>query len=140
MGGGADVRVRGKTRCECKYTFGQSYTLKLSELDKLKKQANAAAEQPVLKFEFRSHGAAYGHTAYAVTFGIEDVPQGAPCKVGHIYSKQVVLQERELGQIFAVQSHDSLLLQFMDEKETWVKSFRVRPWSVFVAEQGEQDA
>ncbi len=51
--GGGDVRVMGKTRVECKYTENDSYTLKFSELEKLRKQAIKALEYPVLQFAFR---------------------------------------------------------------------------------------
>lgn len=53
MGGGADVRVLGTTRLECKVTEKSSYTIKLAELMKVFKQAIRALEQPVLQFAFR---------------------------------------------------------------------------------------
>lgn len=51
--GGADVRVMGKTRVECKYTESSAYVLKLVELEKLKKQAQKHLEYPVFQFAFR---------------------------------------------------------------------------------------
>ncbi len=126
--------MRGKLRVECKYTEESKYTLKLADLDKLKKQANSVAEQPVFKFEFRSHGAAHGHVAYAVTFGIEDVPNMAPCKAIQTTAKQVIFDKLDLGVIFLVEKQDSVIIQFLGEKEPWVKSFRIRPWQVFVDE------
>lgn len=53
LGGGADVRVMGKTRIECKFTEKSVYVLKLSELDKLRRQANKSLEYPVFQFAFR---------------------------------------------------------------------------------------
>jgi hypothetical protein len=52
LGGGADVRVMGKTRIECKFTEKDRYYLKLSELDKLRRQANKSLEYPVFQFAF----------------------------------------------------------------------------------------
>ncbi len=138
LGGGGDVRVRGKMRVECKYTEGREYVLKLADLDKLKKHANSAAEQPVFLFEFRSPGSTHPNSAYVVTFGIEDVPQAAPCKVVQTYARQVIIEETDIGQIFA-KKNDSLLIQFFDEEETWCRSFRIRPWADFIVERGEED-
>lgn len=53
LGGGADVRVLGKTRIECKFTESDNYILKFAELEKLKKQANKSLEYPVFQFAFR---------------------------------------------------------------------------------------
>lgn len=51
--GGADVRVMGKTRVECKYTEKSQFVLKISELEKLRKQAIKSLEYPVFQFAFR---------------------------------------------------------------------------------------
>lgn len=51
--GGADVRVMGKIRLECKFTEKSEYTLRYVELQKVRKQAMKALEQPVLQFAFR---------------------------------------------------------------------------------------
>jgi hypothetical protein len=51
--GGADVRVMGKIRLECKFTEKAEYTLRYVELQKVRKQAMKALEQPVLQFAFR---------------------------------------------------------------------------------------
>lgn len=51
--GGADVRVMGKIRLECKFTEKSDYTLRYVELQKVRKQAMKALEQPVLQFAFR---------------------------------------------------------------------------------------
>jgi len=53
MGGGADVRVAGHTRVECKYTESPTYTLKLDDLEKLRQQSMQAGEAPVMQIEFR---------------------------------------------------------------------------------------
>lgn len=53
MGGGADVRVMGKIRLECKFTEKDVYVLKESELAKLRKQATKALEYPVFQFAYR---------------------------------------------------------------------------------------
>jgi hypothetical protein len=52
--GGADVRVMGKTRLECKFTEKDTYTLRFVELQKVRKQAMKALEKPVLQFAFRN--------------------------------------------------------------------------------------
>lgn len=49
--GGGDVRAPGY-RIECKYTEKPVYTLKLEELEKLKKQAYGSLEQPVMQLAF----------------------------------------------------------------------------------------
>jgi hypothetical protein len=51
--GGADVRLVNKYRIECKVTEKNSYTLKLKELEKLKKQAVKSLEQPIFQFAYR---------------------------------------------------------------------------------------
>jgi hypothetical protein len=51
--GGADVRVMGKIRLECKFTEKPGYVLKYEELKKVRRQAMKALEQPVLQFAFR---------------------------------------------------------------------------------------
>ncbi len=53
MGGGADVRLMGKIRLECKFTEKNFYSLKVIELRKLRKQAEKVLEMPVLQFAFR---------------------------------------------------------------------------------------
>jgi len=53
LGGGADVRVMGQTRVECKVTEKDTYTIKVQELEKLRKQAIKSLESPVFQFAFR---------------------------------------------------------------------------------------
>lgn len=64
LGGGADVRVMGKTRLECKVTEKDIYTLRFIELQKVRKQAIRVLESPVLQFAFRHTSGRM--TAYAV--------------------------------------------------------------------------
>lgn len=64
MGGGADVRVMGNTRLECKFTENDRYTLKFEELEKLRKQATKTLEFPVMQFAFRETTGRF--TQYAV--------------------------------------------------------------------------
>ncbi len=52
LGGGGDVRG-AELRIECKYTEAKSYSVKFSELEKLRKQAIKNLEQPVLQFAFK---------------------------------------------------------------------------------------
>lgn len=55
--GGADVRERGKTRVECKYTGKSTYILKLADLLKLRQQAiKGGLEMPVFKIGFAVTG------------------------------------------------------------------------------------
>ncbi len=151
MGGGGDVRIQGKYRIECKFTEGPRYTLKLSDLEKLKKQANAVAEVPIFQFQFRSKGRSWGQ-AYAVQFGSNDIPAWLPFKSFETYAKQVVLSELDLARVFAeevrIEGYDKVLknhcivINFLksSEKESWVKSFRIMPWEAFLKDEGEKDA
>lgn len=148
MGGGGDVRVTGKLRIECKFTESPTFVLKLAELEKLRKQANSAAEIPVFQFEFKTRG---GGSIWAVTFN-DPVPEKLLFKHHATYAKSVVLKEQDLMKVFSedlrvegydqVFKNDSIVLQFLndDAKGCWLKSFRIRPWEVFLKEQGEQDA
>lgn len=49
-----DVRVVGTIRAECKFTNARQYTLKKSEWEKIKGEANRAGETPVMQVEFAS--------------------------------------------------------------------------------------
>lgn len=51
--GGADVRAPGTMRVECKFTEKDTYSLKLKELEKLRKQALKSLEVPVFQFAFK---------------------------------------------------------------------------------------
>jgi hypothetical protein len=53
MGGGADVRVPGHTRLECKYTEKSFYVLKWADLEKLRVQAIQVIEEPVFQIAFQ---------------------------------------------------------------------------------------
>jgi hypothetical protein len=157
MGGGGDVRVRGQYRVECKFTEGSSYVLKLSELDKLKKQANSVAEIPVFQFEFRTPGHPRARASYAVTFG-DHAPDWAPFKSIQTFAGSVKFGEKDLQEVFSQvvtlgvpvnggeilheTRNDCVQLMFLkdDRRGCWAKSFRIRPWEAFLKEQGEQDA
>ena len=135
MGGGGDVRVIGKYRVECKYTEKATYNLKLVELEKLRKQANKVAEQPVFQFAYRTSPTVPTYAAYAVTYGIEDIPNGVPYKVHQAEALSVKLHEHDLELVFSdPQKNDSVALIFMDYGKP--KSFRIRPWAKFLADEG----
>ena len=52
--GGSDVRKKGEYRVEAKYTEAQFYSIKLSELEKLRVEAaKGGAEQPVFQIGFK---------------------------------------------------------------------------------------
>ena len=54
MFGGGDGRLAGKIRLECKFTEADSYTLKLEDLLKLRKQAiKGGLERPIFQIEFK---------------------------------------------------------------------------------------
>ena len=55
MGGGADVRVQGNTRIECKFTTKPFYVLTYSDLEKLREQAIKTLEEPVFQIAFQDH-------------------------------------------------------------------------------------
>jgi hypothetical protein len=72
--GGADVRVMGKIRLECKFTEKSEYTLRFLELQKVRKQAMRVLEQPVLQFAF--HHTTGRLKAYAVIpWNMGDTPK-----------------------------------------------------------------
>jgi hypothetical protein len=92
--GGADVRVMGKIRLECKFTEKSEYTLRYIELQKVRKQAMKALEQPVLQFAFR-------HTtgrlkAYAVIPWNPEDPQKANDDIWFTTATSLTFTEHQL--------------------------------------------
>ena len=62
--GGADVRLQGELRIEHKFTESDTYTLKFSDLEKLRKQAiKGGLEEPVFVVEFLKWGKKFAITA-----------------------------------------------------------------------------
>jgi hypothetical protein len=58
--GGADGRRVNEIRIECKFTDAEKYSLKLEDLEKLRKQAIIGGlEDPVFQLEFRTHKLKY---------------------------------------------------------------------------------
>jgi len=58
--GGADGRKVNELRIECKLTDSQAYTIKLEDLEKLRKTAIfGGLELPIFQIEFRKHGLKY---------------------------------------------------------------------------------
>ncbi len=123
--GGGDVRVMGKTRVECKITENDSYSLKLDELEKLRKQAIKHLEYPVFQFAFKEISGR--STQYAVIQWDEtEKPQivlETEAKSWTFNKHDVREQVRSLLQvIFHVKEANSLKTKY----------FRVMPWEDFV--------
>lgn len=129
LGGGADVRLHGKVRLECKVTEKSSYTLKLTELEKLRKQAIKTLELPVLQFAFRHPSGKLNR--YAV------IPR--PPNARNIatewatISKQIVIGEVSLERVLG-EGHLSIGFSYPGaERGTFaMRHFEVMRWDEFV--------
>jgi hypothetical protein len=55
LGGGADVRVLGSARIECKFTSKSFYVLTYDDLEKLRVQAVKSLETPVFQIAFQDN-------------------------------------------------------------------------------------
>lgn len=116
----------GKTRVECKYTEKDSYTLKLSELEKLRKQAIKHLEYPVFQFAFKEISGRF--TQFAVIPWDENSP---PTVETLVDAKQVSLRKESLIPLI----YDSLWRVAFHVKEgnsLRSRYFRVMPWDDFV--------
>jgi hypothetical protein len=60
-----DVKAEGHARVECKFTRAKSFNLRLSELQKIEKEASPP-EKPIFEIEFQN---AHPHKRYAVIPG-----------------------------------------------------------------------
>lgn len=136
LGGGGDVRVAGDTRIECKYTESCSFTLRLGELLKLRKEAIGALEQPVFQFQFRSiHGGAYA--TYAV-IPATVVMGYAPDKL--TTSRQMNFHETDLNQFFWVDKNPTMHIAFFEKKTQKVWHFDLMMWDTYLKTREEANA
>lgn len=120
--GGADVRVQGKYRVECKFTNKSSYILKLTELEKLKKQANASLEYPIFQFCLRSHLGKL-EKPYAVIPWVNSLDPSIEIKA---LSKQVSLSRDFLD---TVEYGKPVKISFQHPP---FRSYRLMPWDELV--------
>ena len=121
MGGGGDVRAVGKLRVECKFTEKDRYVLKLSELEKLRKQAIKTLETPVFQFAFKFRNT---FTKYAVT-KYQTERQSNTCEANTMWlgMGSITIHHDELKQRLA----EGLLLVTLDNKV-----FQIQPWEDFL--------
>ena len=128
LGGGADVRVQGKIRLECKFTEKPSYTLKLDELIKLRKQAVKTLEYPVFQFAFRDPSGRMEQ--YAVVQWDEEK---APFHTWHTEHKSYPLERATLP----IYTGQLVRLEYHVREGTGLKShyFRIMTWAQFLERQ-----
>lgn len=125
--GGGDVRVMGKTRVECKYTENETYNLKLSELEKLRKQAQKHLEFPVFQFAFKEISGRF--TRYAVIPWDETE---APTSDLHTERQSMTFLKSELYVNLTSDSLRRVVFHVREENSLKSKYFRVMPWDDFV--------
>lgn len=119
LGGGGDVRAPGY-RIECKYTERLAYTLKLSDLQKIRKHAHDSLEQPVLQLAFVDP--AGRRTEFAFIRAISSTPDQT------IIGKSLTISKADLSHKLLTKS--SYTIHFHNERDHWV----ARNWSDFVAD------
>lgn len=113
MGGGGDIRAPGY-RIECKYTEKQeTFKLKLSDLQKLRKQAFAALEQPVLQVAFVDHLGRRTEFAFERSMGVHPFSIYSVTKTFTVH-KSALLAHLAEGNTYAV--------RFAGEHDSWVAS------------------
>lgn len=128
--GGADVRSLGKYRVECKFTTKRSYTLKLVELEKLKKQANSVLEYPIFQFCFRSHLGKL-ENPYAV------IPWDSKLEASNelrVTSKQCSLDE---SMVRTIAPGKPFKLTFVTKE--LVRSYQLLPWDELLEKLKQQE-
>lgn len=134
LGGGGDVRVIGETRVECKFTEASSFSLKLTELKKLQKEAISALEEPVFNFEFRTtHGHVYQSYAVVRGYGPGDTHKTTP-------SKRMNLHETDLGNWFLRDAKPLMRVCFFDRQKQAHYTYDIIPWDLYVQKREEADA
>lgn len=124
LGGGGDVRVLGQTRVECKYTENCSYTLKLSELLKLRKQAQKALEEPVFQIQYRGASGAVYFT-YAV------VPPSGARGINHTTTnKQMNFHETDMNLFFS--ENKVMRINFIEKTTQKRHTFDIMKWADYL--------
>jgi hypothetical protein len=136
LGGGADVRVLGKTRIECKFTDKPSYALKFKELQKLRKQANKTLEYPVFQFAFH-HGNNHMAKYAVVAWVIGDRPE----ETDHSWatsSQQMIFSEPQLN---AALNSGRIQLTWLTPGDLpfGLRIFEIMHWDDFLASQKSEE-
>lgn len=134
--GGADVRVMGKIRLECKFTEKPEYTLRFLELQKVRKQAMKALEQPVLQFAFR-HTTGQLNAYAVILWNMGDTPKGTD----HSWSTSatsISFGEDKLDQALLV---GRIQFTFMCPGDIPLpfRAFEIMHWSDYIAKYEAED-
>lgn len=130
LGGGADVRVLGDTRVECKYTENAQYVLRLLELEKLNKQAIQSLEEPVLQFAFCDRSGRFDRYAVVKWQG-KDAPG---TEWGHA-RMQITVHPDEVATALL---NGRIQVCFVDKKGLYWK-YEIMRWEDYLAKR-ESDA
>ena len=97
LGGGADVRLMGKVRIECKVTSKPTYTLKLKELLKLRKQSIETLEYPVFQFAFKGYNGMAKFAVIPWNHASDPTDQIVDTKAKQVIITEVLLKASLLG-------------------------------------------
>jgi hypothetical protein len=124
--GGADVRVMGKTRVECKYTENSDYVLKFTELEKLRKQAQKQLEYPVFQFAFKDPSGRL--EKYAV---IQWDEMETPKVEWSTESKSMILRKHALWSAMTI-GLTRVIFHVKGENSLRSKYYRVMTWDQYV--------
>jgi hypothetical protein len=129
LGGGGDVRVQGKVRVECKVTEAQHYTLKKTDLEKLRNQAAKNLEEPVFQFAFRDKLGKL--EAYAVVLGfVQEDTEPSPHLFSTMYNS-TTLTQLFLKSAFYGPRARRVRITFQDGSK-WHKHWEVMPWEEYL--------
>ena len=131
LGGGADVRVQGKIRVECKVTEKNSYIVKREELLKLSRQAMKTLEIPVFQFAFRSNLGRLDK--YAIISPSDKIDNREPFHLDTGYGSLNLTQQY----LQASLRHGPILLTFRDGAFAFM--WEVITWTDFLKRNGEVD-
>lgn len=132
MGGGGDVRGSGM-RLECKYTEKDTFSLKHSELEKLRKQANKTLEEPVFQFGFKNP---YEMQMYAV-IPWNRVVDGSGGIADEIYDLDTAARSVSIGKGFArARAAEGARIRVTFREGAFGRQYEVMTWSDFLEERG----
>jgi hypothetical protein len=133
LGGGADVRVPGNTRVECKYTEKTTFVLKKTELEKLQKQAMATLDEPIFQFAFADRLGRFDRYAVIKGFAVtEEEP--------HPYEMDTASKSVSLPQSYLHSCLASARIRVTFREESYAKQYEVMRWDNFLASRGQTDA
>lgn len=132
LGGGGDVRAPGM-RVECKFTEKISYSLKLSDWEKVRNHAIKSLEQPIMQIGFCRMGR---FDLYAVIQWVQGFDSRVPCELDGIQN-QFSLGQSYLQSVLA--KGERLRLTFRIDQYTVVRQLEVLHWQDFL-DRRQQDA